>query len=183
MTRLTVHRADGSGVAAGPFTEERDIARELKGLGVRFERWPTRALASAAGPDEILEAYAGEIERLKREGGYKTADVIRLKPDVPDAAILRQKFLAEHAHGEDEVRFFVEGSGAFYLREEERVLQLVCERGDLISVPAGQRHWFDMGPRPHFTAVRLFTNPDGWVARFTGDDIATRIPLYGSRAA
>ena len=39
MTRLTVHRADGSGVAAGPFTEERDIARELKGLGVRFERW------------------------------------------------------------------------------------------------------------------------------------------------
>jgi 1,2-dihydroxy-3-keto-5-methylthiopentene dioxygenase len=55
---------------------------------------------------------------------------------------------------------------------------MLCTRGDLISVPAGMKHWFDMGPRPNFTAIRLFVNPDGWVARFTGSDIAERFPRH-----
>ena len=49
---------------------------------------------------------------------------------------------------------------------------------DLISVPAGMRHWFDMGPAPNFTAIRMFTTPDGWVARFTGDPIASHFPAF-----
>jgi 1,2-dihydroxy-3-keto-5-methylthiopentene dioxygenase len=55
---------------------------------------------------------------------------------------------------------------------------VICEQGDLISVPDGTTHWFDMGPRPHFTAIRLFTNPEGWVANFTGSDIASRFPRF-----
>jgi 1,2-dihydroxy-3-keto-5-methylthiopentene dioxygenase len=33
-----------------------------------------------------------------------------------------------------------------------------------------------MGPNPHFIAIRLFTNPEGWVAKFTGEPIADRFP-------
>jgi 1,2-dihydroxy-3-keto-5-methylthiopentene dioxygenase len=33
-----------------------------------------------------------------------------------------------------------------------------------------------MGPEPHFVAIRVFTNPAGWVANFTGDEIAARFP-------
>ncbi len=55
---------------------------------------------------------------------------------------------------------------------------MLCEEGDLISVPAGTRHWFDMGPNPRFTAIRLFTNADGWIANFTGDTIADRFPRH-----
>ena len=54
---------------------------------------------------------------------------------------------------------------------------VLCEKDDLISVPANTLHWFDMGPNPLFTAIRLFNNPDGWVAKFSGEDIATRFPL------
>jgi len=53
----------------------------------------------------------------------------------------------------------------------------LCEKDDLISVPANTKHWFDMGPNPVFTAIRLFNNPEGWVARFTGDAIAEEFPL------
>jgi 1,2-dihydroxy-3-keto-5-methylthiopentene dioxygenase len=57
------------------------------------------------------------------------------------------------------------------------VLQLICEADDWIAVPAGTRHWFDMGPEPNFCALRFFHNPDGWVAQFTGESIAEDYPL------
>ncbi len=53
---------------------------------------------------------------------------------------------------------------------------VLCTRGDLISVPAKTRHWFDMGPRPEFKAIRLFITPEGWVANYTGDKIADGFP-------
>jgi len=160
-------------------TDGGEIAAALAKHGIRFERWRAHAaLPADADQDSILAAYNPEISRLRAEGGYKTADVIRLKPDHPDKVALRQKFLDEHTHAEDEVRFFVEGSGAFYLHLDGEVHQLVCEKDDLLSVPAGTRHWFDMGPEPHLTCIRIFTNPEGWVAEFTGDKIASQFPKY-----
>jgi len=178
MTTLTIYREADLPRARHETADSNEIARELKSLAVRFERWPVASLNDDAGQDAILAAYGDEVARLKREGGYQAADVVRLKKGTPDTAPMRAKFLAEHTHAEDEVRFFVEGAGAFYLRGDGEVFKLVCTTGDLISVPANQRHWFDMGPDPEFCAIRLFTNPEGWVANFTGDDIATRVPLY-----
>ncbi|GAC1657720.1 MAG: hypothetical protein NVS9B12_09960 [Vulcanimicrobiaceae bacterium] len=154
-----------------------DIARLLSEIGVRFERWVADVpLPADADQETVLAAYRRSVDRLKNECGYTSEDVLRLKKGTPDTAPLRAKFLNEHAHSEDEVRFFVEGRGAFYLRVAGKVYQTVCVRGDLISVPAGTKHWFDMGPDPEFTAIRLFMSPDGWVAEFSGDTIAERIP-------
>lgn len=156
-------------------SDEATIAAELATIGVRFERWPTRPLDD---PAAIQDVYAPEIEKLKAEAGYQSVDVVALAPDHPDRAALRGKFLSEHTHGEDEVRFFVDGEGLFTLHEGGRVFNMLCTTGDLISVPAGMKHWFDMGAAPRFTAIRLFVNPDGWVARFTGDVIADRFPRH-----
>jgi 1,2-dihydroxy-3-keto-5-methylthiopentene dioxygenase len=154
------------------------IAAALAERGIGFERWPAQVdLAPAAEPAQILAAYAAQIARVQAGGRYPTVDAIRMTPQHPDRAALRQKFLAEHTHSEDEVRFFVEGRGLFCLHIGEEVLQLLCEAGDWISVPAGTRHWFDMGPEPNFCAIRFFNNPEGWVAQFTGDPIASSYPL------
>jgi 1,2-dihydroxy-3-keto-5-methylthiopentene dioxygenase len=99
-----------------------------------------------------------------------------MAPDHPDRVALRHKFLDEHTHAEDEVRFFVAGRGAFYLHIGERIWAIVCERGDLIRVPARTLHWFDMGPAPSLVAIRVFTNPSGWVAEYTRDSIGSRYP-------
>ncbi len=158
-------------------TDGARIAAELAPLGVQFERWSASVPLPAGATDaDVCAAYAPEIERLKSTGGYETVDVIRLAKGTPDTEPLRAKFLNEHAHAEDEVRFFVEGRGAFYLHANDRVYQTVCVRGDLISVPAETKHWFDMGIDPEFTAIRLFIEPAGWVANFTGDTIASRFP-------
>ncbi len=158
-------------------TDHAEIARRLDAIGVRFERWEASApLADDADQEAILAAYAEPVERLKQAHGFQSADVIALTPDHPDREALRAKFLAEHTHSDFEVRFFVHGAGLFYLHAGEKVHGVLCEGGDLISVPAGTPHWFDMGAAPDFKCIRLFTTPEGWVADYTGDDIATRFP-------
>lgn len=176
MSNLQIFAEDGALLTETAAPTE--IAHELSNIGVRFEQWPTRD----AG-DDALAAYAPEIARLKAEGGYQSVDMISLAPDHPDREALRGKFLSEHVHAEDEVRFFVEGEGLFTLHTHGKVFNILCTQGDLISVPAGTKHWFDMGPAPRFTALRLFINPDGWVANFTGDDIAARFPRHEPVAA
>jgi 1,2-dihydroxy-3-keto-5-methylthiopentene dioxygenase len=177
VSRLRIFAEDDGSTALATHTSQAEIAKALKAVGVRFEQWEaTRPIAPGASQDEVIAAYRSDIDRLMRDEGYKTVDVVSLTPDHPDRAALRQKFLSEHTHSEDEVRFFVAGSGQFTLHIQGKVYDVLCEQGDLIGVPDGTRHWFDMSEAPHFVAIRLFNNPAGWVAEFTGDDIALRFP-------
>lgn len=153
------------------------MAERLAAIGVGFERWEaTSPLTQDASQAEVLAAYAGPVERLKQQYGFQSADVINVGPGHPDKAALRQKFLSEHIHSDFEVRFFVGGCGLFFLHPDDRVYAILCEQGDLISVPANVRHWFDLGAEPELRVIRLFTTPEGWVAQFTGDDIAEHFP-------
>jgi 1,2-dihydroxy-3-keto-5-methylthiopentene dioxygenase len=163
-------------------TDGDHIAAHLAVHGVRFERWELRA------GDDPLVAYADSIAAVTAEG-YTTVDVAQLHPDADDpewaakAAAARGKFLDEHTHADDEVRFFVDGRGAFYLRIDGHIDIVMCEAGDLISVPKGTRHWFDMGTTPSFAALRFFRVPEGWVGEFTGDPIASRFPTFDELVA
>lgn len=179
MSQLTVTPDAAPGDILLATGDHARIAAELATIGVAFERWTAAApLAPGAGQAEVLEAYKADVERLRNAHGYQSVDVVRMNPDHPDRAAMRAKFLAEHIHEDDEVRFFVEGQGAFYLRVGGRVYRVICEAGDLISVPKNTTHWFDAGDKPLFCAIRMFTTPDGWVARFTGDQIAARFPAF-----
>lgn len=182
MTLLQVMpAADGANVLVRT-DDVTEIAAELAPHGIRLERWATVSLAADSGQEEVLAAYASEVERVAAEGPYPLVDVARMVPNDTDpewpakAEAARTKFLEEHTHDEDEVRFFVEGSGCFYLHLGDKVYAVVCTAGDLLSVPAGTTHWFDMGTRPHFCAIRFFQEEDGWVAGFTGSTIASRMP-------
>ncbi len=175
MSRLAIHPHNSNTAPTLVTADGARIAQELEKVGVRFERWKaTAVLPPSAGQEEVLAAYAKDVERLKQIGGYKTQDVVRMHPDHPDRKAARAKFLNEHIHEDDEVRFFVEGSGSFFLHIGDNVYEILCEKDDLLSVPAGTKHWFDMGERPLFAAIRIFISPEGWVAKFTGDTIATR---------
>ena len=155
------------------------IARELSTIGVTFEQWQaTQPIKPGASPEEVMAAYRDDIDRLVAGRGFRSVDVVSIAPDHPDRAQMRGKFLDEHFHKEDEVRFFVAGSGLFTLHVDGRVFEIRCEEGDLIAVPDSTRHWFDMGPEPYFVAIRFFTEPDGWVGHFTGTDIARKFPRY-----
>lgn len=159
------------------FTDYPDIKNYLESLNVQFERWVTHdELADHADQDTIIAAYEAEIKQLIEVYKFQSIDVIQVKPDHIDKQALRQKFLSEHVHDDFEVRFFIEGRGLFYLHVDDKVYSVLCEKGDLISVPSNTPHWFDMGENPNFKTIRLFTTPYGWVANFTGSELAKQFP-------
>lgn len=176
MSALTVYSElqPASGETYRDFTS---ISEQLSAIGVQFMRWQAQfAFAADADAQTVQEAYQESITKLKNEYGFQSVDVISLKADHPNKDTLRQKFLSEHTHSDFEVRFFVEGRGLFYLHVADQVYAVLCEQGDLISVPANTTHWFDMGQNPDFKCIRLFTTEEGWIADFTGNDIADRFP-------
>ncbi|MDT8405836.1 MAG: AraC family ligand binding domain-containing protein [Methylococcales bacterium] len=176
MSLLAIYPETG-GEALQRFSEPSDIQHALNSHQVQFERWDADfPLADNAEPDTILAAYQTSIDRLKTIHGFQSVDVINMYPEHPDKQPLREKFFAEHCHADFEVRFFIQGQGLFYLHLNEQVFAVLCTQGDLISVPKNTPHWFDMGAEPNFKCIRLFTTPEGWVADFTGSDIAQRFP-------
>ncbi len=179
MSAITVYADDNPQQVLLHSEQGNEITAVLAGIGVNFERWQAAfEVTPQMSSDEIIAAYAEQIDSLKRSGGYVTVDVVNMSADHPQKDEFRQKFLSEHTHSEDEVRFFVAGQGMFYLHVDARVYQVLCCQNDLISVPANTTHWFDMGPQPRFSAIRLFNDPAGWVASFTGSNIAEQFPLF-----
>ncbi|WP_395751980.1 1,2-dihydroxy-3-keto-5-methylthiopentene dioxygenase [Prosthecobacter sp.] len=152
------------------------IRRFLLPHGILYDRWPVAGrIDRDATQEEILAAYAPEVEALKQSGGYITADVVNVTPDLPGLQEMLNKFNQEHRHAEDEVRFIVKGSGIFYINPEngEPVFSIEIEEGDLINVPAGTKHWFDLCPDRTIRAIRLFREKAGWTPLYTGDAIAS----------
>jgi 1,2-dihydroxy-3-keto-5-methylthiopentene dioxygenase len=175
MSQLTIFADNNPSAALLKTQNVDDIISALNTAGVRFEQWQANGpIKSGDSSDLVMAAFVDDIQRIKNEGGYITVDVISLDSSNPQKTELRKKFLSEHIHTEDEVRFFVAGRGLFTLHIDDKVYEVLCEKNDLISVPANTTHWFDMGPNPDFIAIRFFNNPEGWVAQYTGSDIAEK---------
>lgn len=183
MSRLSVFTEADPQSPTRVSEDAAEIATQLAAVGVQFERWQAAAPIEPGAPaDQVLAAYAAEIERLKSAGGYTTVDVVSMAADHPKKDAFRAKFRSEHTHSEDEVRFFVAGQGLFSLHIGEHVYEVICTQGDLISVPKKTRHWFDMGPEPAFVAIRMFIDPAGWVANYTGSEIASQFSALEASA-
>ncbi|WP_323990027.1 acireductone dioxygenase [Nguyenibacter sp. L1] len=178
MSRLTVYRDDDPDSPLLRTEDAPRIAEALGAIGVRFERWDSPVVPPRdAAPEAVLEAYRPYLDMLMGETGAGSADVVRINAATPNLPALRDKFLSEHTHSEDEVRFFVHGWGNFVLHVADKIYDVRCVAGDLISVPEGIPHWFDAGLEPDVVALRVFTDTTGWIAHYTGDDIATRFPV------
>ena len=129
MSRLQIFDLSQPQQARFSSSDAAEIAAKLQQQGIRFEQWQAAAPVSASSSSEqVLSAYAADIRRLQTEQGYQTVDVISLHPAHPDKDALRQKFLDEHIHSEDEVRFFVRGQGLFCLHLDEQVYQVLCQQ-------------------------------------------------------
>jgi 1,2-dihydroxy-3-keto-5-methylthiopentene dioxygenase len=145
------------------------IAEYLETLGIRYEQWtPEHPVEPRSPAEDVLEAYAGEIEKLKTLGGYVTADVIDVNAQTPGLDAMLARFNREHWHDEDEVRFIIHGRGLFHVRPKEGpVISIEVEAGDLMLLPKGTWHWFDLCADREIRAIRLFQNPSGWAPYYT----------------
>ena len=159
-------------------TDPAEITAFLAANGLHYERWPLADRVDPAAPAEkILAAYAPEIDALKARGGFVTADVIDVYPDTPNLDAMLAKFAKEHTHTEDEVRFILQGRGVFHVNpgdDAKPVFGIEVWAGDLISVPLGTRHWFDLCNDRRIRAIRLFQDMTGWTPHYLGDGVHGR---------
>lgn len=161
--------------------DPQEISLFFEKRGIYFDQWQCDVVFDdTASQEEILDAYAKDLDPFMKNGGYLTADVISINKLTENYGAIRDKFLAEHIHSEDEIRFFVDGQGLFWFNlENEPVFNLLCQRGDLISVPAGTKHWFDAGATdPFVKAIRIFIDMSGWVPHYTASGIETQFSSF-----
>ncbi|HXH32433.1 MAG TPA: hypothetical protein VNJ01_16660 [Bacteriovoracaceae bacterium] len=169
MALLTVQSSGSKKI-----TDPAEIKKFMNDRGIVFEQWEASIpLKDEDSSETILRAYDHELAPYMRAHGYTNADVINVHQGTPNIEAVRMKFLSEHTHAEDEVRFFVDGQGEFFfhLPNGPEVFSLLCEKGDFISVPKGYTHWFDLAPKYHVKAIRVFQTPEGWVANYTNSGI------------
>ena len=154
-------------------TEHDEVRGYLAEVGIEYERWqPPLALPSDASTEQILTAYEVQIEELKRRGGYVMADVIDVNPETPGLDAMLSKFNIEHRHEEDEVRYIIAGRGLFHIHPDQGpVVAIEVEAGDLIRVPRGTLHWFDLCNDRRIRAIRLFQNLSGWTPLYTNSGL------------
>ena len=154
-------------------TDREAITAYLKTCGIDYEQWtPSHPVALDAPAADILHAYSTEIDELNARGGYVTADVIDVNPETPGLDVMLTKFSREHWHDEDEVRFVISGHGLFHIHPQTgAVVAIEVEAGDLIRVPRGTWHWFNLCEDRHIRAIRLFQDVSGWTPRYTDSDV------------
>lgn len=129
---------------------------DLAAAGALYERLPVDPVA-----------YQPPLDRLKAERGYVEQDIIELSPATPNLEGLCAKFIDEHLHTDDEVRYVLEGEGIFDLRSTaDRWMRVTVEQGDLLVVPANLHHRFMLTERKQIRCVRLFKDSAGWVPHY-----------------
>jgi 1,2-dihydroxy-3-keto-5-methylthiopentene dioxygenase len=153
--------------------EKEAVAEYLSHIGITYERWEAASLLPpSASSEEVLAAYATEVERLKQRGGYVAADVINVNSQTAGLTEMLAKFKREHWHDEDEVRFIVHGQGLFHIRPQAGpVIGIEVTAGDLICVPARTWHWFNLCSDLEIKAIRLFQRTEGWTPYYTESNI------------
>jgi 1,2-dihydroxy-3-keto-5-methylthiopentene dioxygenase len=152
-------------------TEIRDA---LAALGIDYERWSLDRVSADASADDVLVAYAAEVDEMKRRGGYVTADVIDVNPETPNLEAMLARFDKEHTHSEDEVRFILAGRGVFFLALDDfdrGVASVEVHPGDMLRVPRGTKHWFTLCEDRRIRAIRWFQDTTGWTPHYTGSGI------------
>lgn len=154
-------------------TDRKAITEYLAGCGIDYEKWiPAHPVAIDASAEQILTAYSGDIDKLKARGGYVTADVIDVSPETPGLEEMLAKFNREHWHDEDEVRFIISGHGLFHIHSKAvPVIAIEVEAGDLIRVPRGTWHWFNLCADRRIRAIRLFQDLAGWTPHYTASGV------------
>lgn len=148
----------------------------LGARGVRFERWdlPPRAVEIAAqarlsdaDKQELLELFAAELAREADTQGYRAADVVAIRSDLPGVDDALAKFDKVHYHDDDEVRAIVGGEGVFgFVGADGRQYLVTLQAGEYISVPARAWHWFYCTGAKNVTALRLFKDNPSWIAHY-----------------
>ena len=102
------------------------------------------------------ENYENEkaFKQVREEKGYRCFDFIECCDKLPNYDQLLNRFYQEHIHSDEEIRFFLEGSGYFDVRDvDDNWIRIWAEKGDLILLPPGIYHRFTLDQKVLYSSM------------------------------
>ncbi|CAJ1406306.1 unnamed protein product [Effrenium voratum] len=138
---------------------------ELRDLGVlQWHILPKGEYPAKAVPWEPKGMQDPDLAAIRDARGYNYADIITCSEEcLPDYHNKLKAFFEEHIHSDEEVRYILNGSGYFDVRDrEDRWIRIALSAGDLIVLPEGIYHRFTMDSKNFTQAMRLFKGVPVW---------------------
>ena len=84
-------------------------------------------------------------------------------------------FFEEHIHDAEEIRYILDGSGYFDVRDlDDKWVRIHIKKGDLMTLPEGIYHRFTCDSTDYIKAMRLFIGQPVWYVVCCWVDIVSR---------
>ncbi|KMZ56409.1 Acireductone dioxygenase (Fe(2+)-requiring) [Zostera marina] len=106
----------------------------------------------------------GELKKIRKDRGYSYMDIIEVCPEkLQNYEEKLKNFYEEHLHVDEEIRYCLEGSGYFDVRDgNDGWIRVALKKGGMIVLPAGIYHRFTLDTNNYIKAMRLFVGEPIW---------------------
>jgi len=107
----------------------------------------------------------GKLDQICKERDYKNRDEVKISDQMPNLEEKLKMFFTEHLHDDEEIRYVLEGSGYFDVRDENNDwIRIHVFKNDMIVLPAGMYHRFTVDATRLIHVIRLFKDEPKWTA-------------------
>ncbi|KAI8467010.1 MAG: aci-reductone dioxygenase, partial [Monoraphidium minutum] len=126
---------------------------ELNRLGVKS--WKLDADAHETDP---------KLAAIRKVRNYSYSEIITISKDLlPGYDEKIKMFYEEHIHNDEEIRYILDGTGYFDVRDfDDKWIRIKCVKGDMIVLPEGIYHRFTLDEKDYIKAMRLFVGAPIW---------------------
>ncbi|KAF9505960.1 hypothetical protein BS47DRAFT_480163 [Hydnum rufescens UP504] len=114
-----------------------------------------------------IQGWEPKIDAIAAERAYKNRDLINVTKEglgeLYESKI--KSFFEEHLHEDEEIRYILDGSGYFDVRDfqTDSWIRIGVVPGDLLVLPAGIYHRFTLDHTNAIKALRLFQDEPKWI--------------------
>ena len=136
-------RRSAARVRVGGVSNESALARRRGAIGDTDELGARTACTTRSSAPTTRATQAAARCAQGRSAATSSKTSSSSSPSTPNLDAICAKFVDEHFHDDDEVRFVLEGEGIFDIRSrDDRWMRVVGRAGDLIVVPKDRHHRF-----------------------------------------